>query len=166
MALISADELCLGRRPPGDDLPEIVRLRRTGLTPKAIASVLGTSESTVYRRLRPFGMQMPGGRKLDPPVDAAEVERMYRSGGTIASVARELGVSDSVVYRRLKARGVPPHPRNEALLAKFTPRRREALRLHAEGRDTREIAAELGVAGSTVYKWIMRETRRRCAGAE
>jgi DNA invertase Pin-like site-specific DNA recombinase len=162
MALISAEELRLGRRPPGDDLPEIVRLHRSGMTPKEIASSLATSESTVYRRLRPFGMQRPRGRKLRVPIDAAEIERRYRSGRTIEAVARELGVSDSVVYRRLKARGVPTRRRGEVILAESAPRRREALRLHAEGRGAREIAAELGIALSTLYLWIRLETRRQC----
>jgi DNA invertase Pin-like site-specific DNA recombinase len=165
MALISAEELHLARRPPGDDVPEIVRLRRSGLTPKEIAASLATSESTVYRRLRPFGMQRRGGRKT-VPIDPAEIERMYRSGLTIEAVARELGISDSVVYRRLKARGVPTRRPGESILAKSAPTRREALRLHAEGRDSREIAAELGIPLSTLYVWIRRETRRQCTGAE
>src|SRR5690349_19178101 len=107
MALISAEGLCLGRRPPGEDLPEIVRLHRSGMSPKEIAATLAISESTVYRRLRPLGLRRPDGRKLSMSIDSAEIERMYRSGLTIEAIARELGLSDSVVYRRLKVGGVP-----------------------------------------------------------
>ena len=45
------------------------------------------------------------------------------------------------------------------------PRRREALHLHTEGRDAREIAAELGIPLSTLYLWIRREARRQYSGA-
>ena len=123
MDLTSAE----GQRPdlpaPGEDLPEIVRSYRSGMTLKEVASSVGMNVSALYSRLRPYGTRRPCGPKLKVRIDLADIERMYRAGRTIAGVARELGVSDSFVYRTLKARRVPIRPPSTALRAKFAPRR-------------------------------------------
>jgi DNA-binding NarL/FixJ family response regulator len=75
----------------------------------------------------------------------------------------ELGVSRAIALRvvrqlRRALEAHIPHPPDE-VREKLTPREREVLNLICDGKRSREIAQELGLAEATIYKHVKSRTQ-------
>lgn len=92
-----------GRYRTGTDVATVLRLRRTGMTYRAVARRAGCSQGTARRIVRIHGTLLD----LDPlRVDLDAVVRDHASGLSLRAVGAKHGVSAQVVRSRLRAAGV------------------------------------------------------------
>lgn len=97
------------------DRAEIIRLRREGWHPDALAARFGVRRETVYRVLR-IGL-IPRGEKTRPKF-CAEMKQgaadAYAAGESMAVIAARLGVDRTAVAYQLKQAGVESRSLSEA----------------------------------------------------
>lgn len=109
--------------------PSIVEMYNSGITGGQIAEITGMPVSSVYSRLRAYGVQMRkrGQRAgMGDHIDRAEVEKtrlLYLEGYSSTEVAKMLGITHDTVCYRLELAGVPRRSRGESCRLVFERRR-------------------------------------------
>lgn len=104
-----------GQRLTAEQVAEIIRLRRAGLSMDAIAARIGRGRTSVANTLRKAGFApAPPGRgsrlgRFSPETRKEAVER-YAAGGSSAEVAAEFGTTAPTVVKWARAAGVPIRP--------------------------------------------------------
>ena len=130
---------------------EIVKRIRQGKTVKEIARDLGVSPSTITKRMREYGI-----RYFRERIPERKLRELVRKKMSVAEISDFLGVSQSTVKRWLKKCGLTLASRRN--LHDPTPLNISRELLYqwyvVEGLSTEKIATELGVATSTVHRYL------------
>jgi len=140
---------------------EIVRRIRQGKTVKEIAQDFGVSPGTIQNRMREYGIDY-----WETRIPRDELKRLVRKKMSVAEIADYFGVSQSTIKRRLRLYGLSLKSRMKDHDPTPVNISRELLYnwYVVEGLSAEKIATELGVASSTVYKYLRKygiPTRKR-----
>jgi len=140
---------------------EVIRRIQQGKTVKEIAREFGVSPSTVMKRMKEYGISYQKER-----IPKKKLRAFVKKKMSIAEIAEYFGVSQSTVKRWLKVCNLSLASRRK--LYDRSPLKISRGLLYrwyiVEQMSAEEIATELGVAGSTVYRYLKKygiPTRRK-----
>ena len=138
---------CLVRRKFTDE--QFLELYRQGLGDREIARRLGVNVGTVWIRRKKLGL--PPNRPRGGPRKFTDEQllSLYRMGLTDREIAERLGVDRSGVCVRRRMLGLPPNVKPRIDVERLK-------RLLSSGKTASQVAEELGVHPTTVYKWVKR----------
>lgn len=141
---------------PHDDLIRHLYLTE-GLSTHRIASQVGLTPPTVWRRLKRMEVPLRSRRPRNIITDPAALTERYRSGASIEALAEEHGVAPSTIIKTLEGAGVKRRPRGRP------PGTSTVLMAHPEaiadceaGMPPAALAAKYGVHRSTAWRWVRR----------
>lgn len=131
--------------PTIDVRSEVARRVRLGEDPALLAAEFDVTLQTVRRWLAAAGLS----ELRKPAADPAAVVAAYASGEPLRVIAKRFGVDDKTVLKIVRRSGQPM--RRPRLTREV---REEILARRRSGEKAAEIAAELGVSYSTVWRVI------------
>ncbi len=124
---------------------EIVTAYTNGATAVSLSLTYQVTTRSIHRLLYARGVPTQQQR-----VPAAAKQRMvdhYRNGQTVRQIAATYAVSYGTVLMALRAAGIDPRRVNK-------PDRGYVERLHTAGTPVKDIAAQVGVHPSTIYRLL------------
>lgn len=131
-----------------DEEKEMIKLYKKGLTLHEVASRLGVSQTTVYRKLKERDIST--NKVTDEMVD--KWVELYQEGKTQKEIAEKYDVSQSTVSRIFREKGIDFPGQNQKVSEETVD---EWIELYQEGLSQYDIAKRYGVDQSSV-SWRLR----------